>query len=127
MAYFRYFKVFIFIGIYLLLPSPVFHGQAFPKEKETDTPAIGYFSARITWLTDERATSQVEYGTEESKYEHVTEIDKNLVNSHEVILNNLIPSTLYHYRVISEDKLGNKNVSNNFTFKTLDISIADKT
>lgn len=62
--------------------------------------------AYITWTTDTLSDSRVEYGLT-SSYGTFTTLDSTLVTSHVVpILATLTPSTLYYYRVISEDGVG---------------------
>jgi glucose/arabinose dehydrogenase len=74
-------------------------------------------SARITWTTDEPATSQVEYGTT-TAYGSATPVDSTLTTSHTVLLSGLAAQTLYNYRVRSSDAAGNLRVGANLTFTT---------
>ena len=74
-------------------------------------------SASVTWATNEPATSQVEYGTS-TAYGSQTAKDSTLVLSHNASLTGLSPNTLYHYRVKSEDGIGNQAVSDDYTFTT---------
>lgn len=74
-------------------------------------------SAVITWTTDEPATSQVEYGLN-TDYGSLTDLDSNLVTSHSVTITGLVPETLYHYRVRSQDANGNEAISIDHTFTT---------
>jgi hypothetical protein len=76
-------------------------------------------SATIKWTTNERSTSQVEYGVT-TGYGSVTPINTTLVTSHQVTLSNLQGNKLYYYRVKSKDATGNLAVSKQYTFKTLD-------
>jgi regulation of enolase protein 1 (concanavalin A-like superfamily) len=62
-------------------------------------------SAYVTWTTDERATSTVEYGTDTSYGQSVD--DSTLVTTHRVFLPTLACGTQYHFRVRSHDKAGN--------------------
>jgi len=71
----------------------------------------------ITWLTDEPATSQVEYGPSPG-YGIATSMDERLVNSHAISLTGLEASTEYHFHVVSLDAEGNESGSNDFTFNT---------
>jgi hypothetical protein len=73
--------------------------------------------ARITWTTNEAATSQVNYGLTTS-YGSNTTLDTTRVTSHGQNLTGLTPNTLYHYRVRSRDAAGNEAVSGDFTFVT---------
>jgi peroxiredoxin len=64
-------------------------------------------SATITWLTNEDATSQVEYGKTET-YGSSTTLDTNLTESHNVTLNGLSDNTTYYFKVISKDASDNE-------------------
>jgi predicted CXXCH cytochrome family protein len=90
---------------------PVLHG--------VDSVDITGSSARITWITDEPATSQVEYGTD-TTYGQQTPADQALVTDHSVDLGGLDDNTLYHYRVLSGDAARNNTVSPDHTFSTPD-------
>ncbi|OGS27464.1 MAG: hypothetical protein A2297_04895 [Elusimicrobia bacterium RIFOXYB2_FULL_48_7] len=73
--------------------------------------------ATITWDTDEQATSRVEYGLD-TNYGSATTEDTNYLMSHSVAVTGLTANTLYHYRVISKDRLDNQRVSDDYTFTT---------
>lgn len=83
---------------------------AFPAgasiESQTYDSASGTFTATIKWTTDKPATSQVEYGTN-NNYGCLSGENKDLVKEHRIILSNLSPSQIYHYRVRSKDLKGN--------------------
>lgn len=72
---------------------------------------------RITWTTDEPATSQVEYGLTTS-YGNLTPLDPTLLTSHSVTQTGLARRTNYHYRVRSKDAAGNEAISIDKTVKT---------
>lgn len=74
-------------------------------------------SVLIVWLTDEAATSQVEYGAA-TGYGQQSGLDTALVISHSAGLTGLSSNTVYNYRVKSKDASGNLAVSGNFTFTT---------
>lgn len=74
-------------------------------------------STSITWTTNEPSTSQVEYGLT-TGYGNSSAFDSSLVVSHTAPLNGLVPSTIYHYRVKSQDSVGNLATSADFTFVT---------
>jgi hypothetical protein len=74
-------------------------------------------SATITWLTDEPADSQVEYGLTTS-YGNLSLLDSNLVSNHSVTLSGLTANTTYHYRVGSKDAAGNLALSGDYSFTT---------
>jgi len=72
-------------------------------------------SITIMWLTDQPASSTVEFGQKASLGQKVSLADKKKV--HEVALTGLEPETPYFYRVISEAD-GNKLRSEIYTFQT---------
>lgn len=77
---------------------------------------IGETTARVTWDTDESATSLVEYGLNTTYGTAVS--DGTFVTEHSVILTGLTKATTYHYRVTCEDASGNEGVSGDDTFTT---------
>ena len=77
--------------------------------------------ASISWETDEPSTGRVEYGLTAS-YDFGFVESGALSTDHAVDLVDLSPGTLYHYRVIAEDELGNTSVTLDQTFMTLDTS-----
>lgn len=64
-------------------------------------------SATITWITDEPATGQVNYGTAGARDWIVTPQVMSLSTSHSFTLSNLTSSHQYSYRVYSVDARGN--------------------
>ena len=90
-----------------------------PEITEVAETGISQNSTYITWTTDEPSTSQIEYGITDG-YGNTTDKDSNLVTLHNVSISNLEPNTTYHYRMISIDEFGNENISEDYTFKTLE-------
>jgi len=94
-------------------------GDATPSD--TTSPVISSVNASdfttssvtIGWLSDENATSQVEYGTT-SSYGSSSALDSNLVTTHSVSLTGLTAGTTYHYRVNSRDAAGNESASGDY-------------
>jgi hypothetical protein len=74
-------------------------------------------SATLTWMTDEPATSQVEYG-KAIGYGSTTPLADNLVSSHSISLTGLETNTTYHFRVKSKDEASNETRSGDYTFVT---------
>ncbi|TSC93093.1 MAG: PKD protein, partial [Candidatus Berkelbacteria bacterium Licking1014_85] len=74
----------------------------------------------ISWATDEPATSQVEYGSGVSGegLPNKTTEDTNYNQSHIVIIRDLLPSTTYRFRALSQDKAGNSVKSSDYTILT---------
>jgi len=73
-------------------------------------------SARITWTTNEAATSSVQYGIT-SSYGSIA-ASSTFETSHSVTLTGLAPNTRYHFRVSSGDPSGNYSTSSDLTFTT---------
>jgi len=78
-----------------------------PSFQSVPTPSTTETGATITWITDESATSRVEYGKTET-YDSTTSEDTNLSTSHSVKLTGLDPGTTYYFKVISKDASGNE-------------------
>ena len=80
-------------------------------------------SATVTWKTDKVANSLIRFGitTEYGNMagnDLVNSLVTNYVTDHTVIINNLIPSTKYFYKVLSVDATGNIAESAEETFTT---------
>lgn len=75
----------------------------------------------ITWLTDERANSLVEYGTTDDF--GTVEIDDHYLETHVITIKNLEPETQYFVRVASYDLFGNGPARKKFAnpIETLDV------
>ncbi|HSE57007.1 MAG TPA: fibronectin type III domain-containing protein [Candidatus Paceibacterota bacterium] len=72
--------------------------------------------ANIFWVTNEPATSVVEYGTSDSYGSNVK--NDTLVTLHYRTLTGLEAATKYHFQVQSKDAAGNTGVSGDMTFTT---------
>jgi phosphodiesterase/alkaline phosphatase D-like protein len=88
-----------------------------PVITQVSTSAVTTNQATISWSTDEWATRQIEYGTT-SALGTATPEDVRLRKAHSVVLSNLVPGTVYQYRVRSRDASGNSSVSTLFSFNT---------
>lgn len=96
-----------------------------PSAPDSTAPAISgatssnitLSGAVITWVTNEAATSQVEYGST-TAYGTLSALNTTPVTNHSRTLSGLTSLTLYHYRVISKDAAGNTSVSGDQTFTT---------
>jgi hypothetical protein len=75
-------------------------------------------SAKITWETNQSATSKLEYGPT-SDYGTILE-DSNPVTSHSISIDSLTASTTYHYRVSSKNASEKESISGDYSFSTLD-------
>jgi PKD repeat protein len=80
--------------------------------------AIGrtHQSVTIKWVTDEAASSRVDYGLG-TDYD-LSQVEEGRRRVHLVRLTNLESSTLYHAQVTSVDAAGNQTVSGDFEFIT---------
>jgi len=74
-------------------------------------------SATISWKTNEKAKSQVEYGLG-AGYEFPSGFTHDFRYDHSIFLSGLSPNTVYHYQLISKDAAGNIMTSGDFSFKT---------
>ncbi|MDZ7265741.1 MAG: fibronectin type III domain-containing protein [candidate division KSB1 bacterium] len=74
-------------------------------------------SIALRWETDEPAVTRVEYGATPA-YDSSTTASTELATAHTVQLLNLLPNTLYHYRILASDAAGNTAASPDFTFTT---------
>jgi len=74
--------------------------------------------ATVTWITDEPATSSVDYGPT-AAYEFGSVSDPTLVTDHSITLTGLTPDMLYHYQITSVDGLGNPATTGDRTFSTI--------
>jgi hypothetical protein len=107
-------------------PAP---GGGGPGVRDTTPPTISDIlvsnitktSADISWKTDEKSDSQVEYWTSPSK---LSPLDTAMVINHLVHLTDLTPGTTYHYKTMSRDAAGNLAVSDEHTFTTLPVPAA---
>lgn len=74
-------------------------------------------TATIEWTTSNPATSLVEYGAT-GAYGHATAHDAELLTEHLVVLDDLTPDMLYHFRVRSTDEYAQEVSSPDATFET---------
>ncbi|MCD6359129.1 MAG: fibronectin type III domain-containing protein, partial [Dehalococcoidia bacterium] len=88
-----------------------------PVISEVTVSEITETTAIVIWITDEPATSQVDYG-KTTDYELTAALDEKLVTSHSISLSGLEPNTTYHFRVKSVDKAGNEAISGDYIFTT---------
>lgn len=89
-----------------------------PRIFKVATSTVSADSAIIQWNTYELADSMVEYGVSVI-YGLLSPLNSTLTTDHSITLVNLIPNTIYNYRVKSKDISGNLSESLNFSFTTL--------
>jgi hypothetical protein len=78
-------------------------------------------TASITWITDEPADSEVQFGTASTTWGNYpsTKMDANYVTTHSVSLSGLVGGTTYYFQVGSRDASGNgPTTSADGTFNT---------
>jgi len=75
-------------------------------------------SAVVSWQTDELSVGVVEYGLTAS-YELGVVSSATLGTAHAVTLPGLVEGTVYHYRIIAQDSVGNAGSTADATFTTV--------
>ncbi|MDC4206521.1 MAG: fibronectin type III domain-containing protein [Candidatus Manganitrophus sp.] len=100
-----------------LFTTPALPDTAAPILSGITTGNLTASSVVISWNTNEPATARVEYGTT-TAYGALSTLDATLGTGHTRTLNNLNPSTTYHFRVISKDAADNTALSGDHTFTT---------
>jgi phosphodiesterase/alkaline phosphatase D-like protein len=88
-----------------------------PTFSSIQTTLVTDTSARVTWLTNENADTQVDYGLT-AAYGTTTPLNTAMSAGHAVALSGLTGGTTYHYRVRSRDASGNLAISDDRTFST---------
>ncbi len=106
---------YVFTTTSIQNPNP--NTYELPEIDDVSTSNITTDSARIRWITDIEADSQVKYGKTTS-YGSLTTIDSNKVTSHTVTLHGLEADTTYHFRVISKTSANTVDTSSDYTFRT---------
>ncbi len=109
---------------YVMADAIRFYSPTVTAEPDTRAPNISAVRAEagptrvtISWVTDEPATSMVEYGWNTS-YGNATPKQTALALNHSVAITGLDISRTYHFRVRSQDLYGNAAASIDFTFTT---------
>lgn len=87
-----------------------------PQISNIAVSSISANSVKISWVTSEKATTEVKYGT--STDYSSSSWSRSLGTSHGVTLKNLQPNTTYHYQIIARDFWGNRTVSTDASFST---------
>jgi len=103
-------------------PSPSPGDTTAPTISNVVVSNITTFSARVSWLTDEPASSIVEYGLTEA-YEVGNITDAAFRTLHTESLSGLLEATTYHFRITATDNSGNVTVGEDFTFTTQDATL----
>jgi hypothetical protein len=89
-----------------------------PQISEVVVNDVGSGSVKITWLTNEFASSFLEYGVQSGAYTHnVT--DSLYLKGHEIILTGLTAETTYYFRLTNTDRSDNVFQSQEYSFQSL--------
>jgi len=88
-----------------------------PNIDDLSATNVTQTSATIAWITDEPATSQVEFGTT-AAYGSSSDTGASLMAVHAVTLSGLTPGATYHFTARSSDRHGNEAVSDEMRFNT---------
>lgn len=93
-----------------------------PEISSIEVVDIGETEATVEWATDEPATGQVQYGTDEDDLSSSLSLRSLSVasTSHSITLFGLEPDTTYFYRVVATDEDDNIATSSVDEFTTLD-------
>ena len=97
-------------------PAPPAADTTPPLIKDVSISSETETSAVITWITNEPATGDIEYG-KETDY-GLTASSADLTTDHSFTLSNLESNTAYHFRVTSSDEAGNQASSADNIFVT---------
>jgi len=121
-----------FSGLRPTLTSPLLiqfylKNVKFPKQLGGIQPHIGLVrvinittsSAEITWLSDVKTTSQIEYGEETVEYNHLSELNANYTYDHRILLTGLNSGLCYYFRVNTETEDRVAYISEGYKFETL--------
>lgn len=79
---------------------------------------ISQTTVEMTWTSDEKTTTQVEYGVT-THYGTLSALHTDLTNLHHLILTGLLPNTTYHYRVKVTNSEEKEYLSGDYAFTTL--------
>lgn len=85
-----------------------------PQVSEIAAQIIATDTVRVTWLTDEYATSIVTYGTQPAMYTQ-TALDVMYYKRHEITLTGLLRGNTYYFQVAGSDRSGNPYQSSEYS------------
>jgi hypothetical protein len=89
-----------------------------PTISNVSEPVTSHDSAMISWTTDEKSTSKVDFW-DAASHGLMSAVGFSLTTTHSVNLTGLTSNTSYQYRVKSTDECGNEAVSADYSFVTL--------
>ncbi|HJX03805.1 MAG TPA: redoxin domain-containing protein, partial [Dehalococcoidia bacterium] len=90
-----------------------------PLISQVEVWGISDIEARISWQTDEKTASVIEYGLS-SRYGKSITLEGEPAQQHTYTLSGLTPQTTYHFRIRSMDASDNSSESEDSVFSTLE-------
>lgn len=114
-------------GIYTIVPAPTASpiNTIAPKITGAQVSYIATNSATISWKTDIKSVSLVEYGLEKDQYAISTGDETTLTTDHSATISGplIIPGETYHLRIISKDADGNTGYGDDMTIHFLGFTV----
>ncbi len=92
--------------------------QTAPTISSTSVSPITDTQAVVHWITSEKCSGTVKYGTTSGTYTVTNDVDSSYNLSHYVVLTGLTSSTKYYYVITSTDTSGNTVTSEEGNFTT---------
>lgn len=114
--------LFMSVGAYSAYAQFGGDGEA-PEIDQVQITEITETTATIEWITDEETDALINYGLSDD-YGIVHDPLPDRLD-HELVIDNLDPSTTYHFRIVAIDSDGNQSISGDFTFTTDGIVIQE--
>lgn len=87
-------------------PATLINDTTAPQITNITVTSLTSTSVKITWTTNEFATSLLQYGTQSGNYPQ-TVTDDTYQKLHQITLSGLTTGTKYYYRIVSTDRSGN--------------------
>jgi hypothetical protein len=87
-----------------------------PDITNVQITGVGEDTVTITWETDEKADSTINYGLQEDY--GIVRIPEPTRTEHTITIDNLEPGRTYYFRVVSSDPTGNQGISANYKVLT---------
>lgn len=108
----------LFLLVYYVQVSPVVRAADTvpPDITNVQITNVAKDTVTITWQTDEKADSTINYGLQEDY--GIVRIPEATRTEHSVTLNNLEPGRTYFFRVVSSDVDGNQGIAANYKVLT---------
>ncbi|NCT01861.1 hypothetical protein GW766_01235 [Candidatus Parcubacteria bacterium] len=106
-----------FLCSFALFGTVVFAAdQAAPEITNVEVTNVSETSVTITWVTDEKADSTINYGLQPDY--GIVRIPVADRTTHSITLDTLEPGRVYYFRVVSADNEGNQGISADYRVQT---------